>query len=418
MKLTIIRLRRDIFLVSLLVFLACMMPRYIGVFKVKIGINFSLYDIAVLLVWVLYAKKQVLVKRYEVIFFIIWLIWTVASFWRANAVNLWAYYVLYLGITILFLQYMTRIHDASIFEAIPKVLSAALFVHLLIGLYEITSHRYLFEVGSFSKRYYGKVGVSIFHNPNDYSTFVIVILPFIVYLLAHEKLLVKKIWYCLLVALSIPMLIINESRLAVLSLFVLGNMYMLVLTRRSKYRILYHLLFLMTLAGAFSFSKSRVWLMNMLHENSLNLSKNSDQIRLNLIKNGFYFLRKTYGFGVGAGNLHEWLTTKSIYYIGDIRYMHNWYIEILVTFGVVIFTLYLIWHIRVMRNLIHNSTTEKNILGIHTGYLLSFICFTLMSVSSSTNVYSEWVWMYLTVLSGYTVYSLSSQKQGKQTYTL
>lgn len=413
MKLTIIRLRRDVFLVSLLVFLACMMPRYIGVFKVKIGINFSFYDIAVLLVWALYTKKQVLLKRYEVFFFIIWLIWTVLSFWRANAVNLWAYYVLYLGITMLFLQYMTRIFDVSVFVAIPKAFSAALFVHLVIGLYEIISHRYLFEVGQFSKRYYGKVGVSVFHNPNDYSTFVIIVLPFIVYLLAHEKQLVKKLWYCLLMALSILMLIINESRLAVLSLFVLGILYMLVLTRRSKYRILYYLLFFMVLGGVFSFSKSRIWLMNMLHENSLNLSKSSDQIRWNLIKNGFYFLKKTYGFGVGAGNLHEWFATKSIYYIGSIRYMHNWYIEILATFGVVIFTLYLIFHIRVLLTLIHNSTTEKNILGIHTGYLLSFICFTLMSVSSSTNVYSEWVWMYLAVFSAYTVYSLSAQKQGK-----
>lgn len=413
MKLTIIRLRRDVFLVSLLVFLACMMPRYIGVFKVKIGINISLYDIFVLLVWGLFAKKRLLKKQYEVIFFIIWLIWTVLSFWRANAVNLWAYYVLYLGVTILFLQYLIRISDVFVFEAIPKALSTALFVHLVIGLYEITSHRYLFEVGQFSKRYYGKVGVSVFHNPNDYSTFVIVILPFIVYLLAHEKQFVKKLWYCLLVALSILMLIINESRLAVLSLLVLGVLYMLVLTRKSKYRILYYLLFFVVLAAFFSFSKSRVWLMNMLHENSLNLSKNSDQIRLNLIKNGFYFLRKTYGFGVGAGNLHEWLATKSIYYIGTIRYMHNWYIEILATFGVVIFTLYLIFHIRVILTLIHNSTTEKNILGINTGYLLSFLCFTLMSVSSSTNVYSEWVWMYLAVFSAYTVYSLSAQKQGK-----
>ena len=415
MKLMIIRLRRDVFLVSLLVFLACMMPRYIGVFKVKIGINISLYDIAVLLVWGLFAKKRVLKKRYEVIFFIIWLIWTVLSFWRATAVNLWAYYVLYLGVTILLLQYLIRIYDVFVFEAIPKALSASLFVHLVIGLYEITSHRYLFEVGQFSKRYYGKVGVSVFHNPNDYSTFVIVILPFIVYLFAHEKQFVKKLWYCLLVALSILMLIINESRLAVLSLFVLGILYMFVLTRRSQYRILYYLLFVIALAGVFSFSKSRVWLMNILLENSLNFSKSSDQIRWNLIKNGFYFLRKTYGFGVGAGNLHEWLATKSIYYIGDIRYMHNWYIEILATFGVVFFVLYLIYHIRIIRTLFHNSITEKNILGIHTGYFLSFICFTLMSVSSSTNVYSEWIWMYLAVFSAYTVYSRSSQEQRKQT---
>lgn len=155
--------------------------------------------------------------------------------------------------------------------------------------------------------------------------------------------------------------------------------------------------------------------MNMLHENSLNLSKSSDQVRWNLIRNGFYFLRKTYGFGVGAGNLYEWLSTKSVYYIGSIRYMHNWYIEILATFGVVIFVLYLIYHIRVMLALLHNSRTERNILGIHTGYLLSFICFTLMSISSSTNVYSEWVWMYLAVFSAYTVHSISFQKQGKQT---
>lgn len=138
----------------------------------------------------------------------------------------------------------------------------------------------------------------------------------------------------------------------------------------------------------------------------IDLSGSSDIARLNLIKNGLYFLKQTYGFGVGAGNLYNWLAERSIYYIGDLRFIHNWYIEVLVTFGVVFFILYMIFHGRILHKLYSHKYRTSS---LKTSFFLSFLCFSVVSISSSSNVYSEWVWMYLVVVS---LYTLSLDKNG------
>lgn len=148
----------------------------------------------------------------------------------------------------------------------------------------------------------------------------------------------------------------------------------------------------------------RTTLTNLLASNTIDLTGRSDIARLNLIKNGLYFLKQTHGLGVGAGNLYNWLADRSIYYIGDLRFIHNWYVEVLVTFGVAFFILYIIFHGRMLYKLYSN---KYHISSLKTTFFLSFVCFSVVSISSSSNVYSEWVWMYLVVVS---LYMLSIRK--------
>lgn len=396
-------------LVFLLVFLSCMMPRYIGAFKIRIGINVSAYDIAVVLVWALYSGKRFFSRQYEMNFFAVWLIWTVVSVWRSRAINSWAYYVLFLCISIMLMQYLISREDVRIFQVIPRGLAAALMVHLAIGIHDVITHNYLFEVGEFSKRYYGKVGVSVFHNPNDYSTFLIVVFPFVMHLFAQANSALERAVYAAAVIMSVYMLAVNESRVAVLAGTALILIYVFLLTRYSRYKFVIYLSLPVIVVSALNNPVVRLWIFNVLRENSLNLGRSSDMVRWNLIRNGLYFLRRTYGFGVGAGNMYQWLATRSIYSIGTIRYMHNWYVEILATFGVLIFVLYMIFHMRVLKILYTRARDERNILGLHTAYMLSFLCFSIMSISSSTNVYSEWVWMYLAVMGAYATYTTRGQ---------
>ena len=388
----------------MVVVLACMVPRYIATFKIKVGINISYYDIALLLLWVIVANKRYVKKQFEVLFFFFWLCIAFMSVWRSEAINLWAYYILYLSITILAIQFFNTISSERVFDLAARAFSFALLIHVLIGLYEVTHHRYLFEVGSFSKRYYGKTAVSIFHNPNDYSTFLIVLLPFSIYCMTHARRFGEKIINAGIIIASVVLLILGESRLAIIALFLMGGMIYIALVRKSRYRFLCDA-FLIFMAAVIILTPSvRSWIGRVLRNNTLNLNSNSDIIRVNLIKNGLAFLKQTYGFGVGAGNLYDWFKFRSVYNIGNILYMHNWYIEILATFGILLFVLYMIFHIRILIDLFRQAAKEKNILGIHVAYLSSFLCFSIMSISSSTNVYSEWVWMYLALLCSYCVF--------------
>ena len=130
------------------------------------------------------------------------------------------------------------------------------------------------------------------------------------------------------------------------------------------------------------------------------LAEYSDNVRINLIKNGLYFLAETYGFGVGAGNLHYWLRDRTVYDVGQIMFIHNWYIEVLVTFGVLFFVIYMLFHITVFLDL-YKNIDRNNIWSLNNVFLMSYIVFSIVCISSSSNTSAEWVWMYFASVSTY-----------------
>jgi len=71
---------------------------------------------------------------------------------------------------------------------------------------------------------------------------------------------------------------------------------------------------------------------------------------MNLIRNGLVFLSSTFGFGVGAGNIEYWMEHNPVYNTSSITNMHNWWIEILVAYGVIIFILYIVFFAKLFMN--------------------------------------------------------------------
>lgn len=382
-------------LTTFLVFLVCMSPRYISTLKIRIGINLSYFDITMVFAWALFAKKKAIIS-YESVFILIWLIQIIISVWRAEQINLWGYYVLYVSEMLLFMMFIMYFDRDKIDKYIINGFLIGLTVHLLIGFYEIMAKHYLFEVGTFSRKYMHTTGISIFHNPNDYSMFVVVLLPFAVHKFV-DNLKRKKIavLYGFLIAGSIYFSIVNKSRVAVLCLTVLIVYCVKQILKTRKHKYIISFLLIISLSLTLLIPNVMEWLLSVVADNSFNTASRADLVRLNLIRNGLYFLEQTNGMGVGAGNLYDWLSFKSIYYIENIRYMHNWYIELLATFGIVLFVLYVIFHFRILRHLYIEQKESDNAFGITRAMFLSFVFFTITSVSSSTNVYSEWVWIYL-----------------------
>ena len=298
--------------IAICAFLSCMVPRYIGTFKINIGINISLYSIFVAVLWMLYAPKKRINVSYAAIFYLIWFFSILFSFWRAKEINYWAYYVVYLGVSVLWMHVLLTYENPDIFYQIENAIVFSMIIHIAIGLFEITAHRYLFGVGQFSLRYYGRTAISIFHNPNDYSTIMATFLPFAIHKFAASESFIKKIFFALVSSCMVFLLIKNESRFAVTSLFGITLFYILLSTTKSKYRMAIIFGYLVTIALLLLHPAVRNWGLRVIMDYSIG---EGDTVRINLIKNGFYFLRKTYGFGVGAGNIKYWLVNKSIYNI-------------------------------------------------------------------------------------------------------
>lgn len=129
----------------------------------------------------------------------------------------------------------------------------------------------------------------------------------------------------------------------------------------------------------------------------------SDGVRLGLIKSGFVFLGRTLGFGVGAGQIEYWMGRGADYYTDGITSMHNWWMEILTSYGVVVFLGYILFYCKlfldnykVMRHS-HDANSKSFTLmvcSVMFGYVIA-------SVSSSSNMVNEWMWFFWALCIGY-----------------
>ena len=265
-------------------------------------------------------------------------------------------------------------------------------------------HRYLFETGDMAPRLYGNVAIGMFMNVNDYVTFVATALPFSLYKFFNVSNLVKKLYYSLISIISLFLLIRSESRTVLLVFVAFTGILVYLFCKNSlRNKIIVFLAFSL-IAYILHYSNQ---LLQSVYDYLLvfmvDSAEHSNLIRINLIKNGLYFLEETYGFGVGAGNLYDWLGEKSIYFIGGVRFIHNWYVEILATFGVILFIFYIIFHTKILL-ILFKERNNKKIWEKHNIIFISFVIFSITSISSSSNVFSEWVWMYLVFVSTYCLY--------------
>ncbi len=392
--------------------LACLVPRYISAFKLRIGLNISMFTIAVLFVWLMYSMKIKIYQEVESSFFYVWFILIVGSVWRAEKIGTWAYFLVWISTAILFQQILYKCDGRVAFDAAARAAADALLIHSLIGLYEVSVDKYLFETGNVSSYDYGKAAIGIFHNLNDYATFVTTMLPFSVYRLFSEKKTPFRIYYAALFGLSIYMILCSRSRAAMLTLLILAVTYLHVFCRNSNKRKLILLAvvgFLLVLY--MSYAPLRQIVTEFFQQNTINEESGSDKARINLINNGLHFLVVTHGFGVGAGNLNEWLSSRSIFNIGQLTYIHNWYAEILVTFGIPFMLLYVYFHLKVFFSILAAGTKSKQIFSLENTILLSFVSFSIVSISSSSNFYSEWVWMYLVLVSAFSMLLCRQKKE-------
>ena len=116
----------------------------------------------------------------------------------------------------------------------------------------------------------------------------------------------------------------------------------------------------------------------------------SDIIRLNLIKSGWDFLTETCFMGVGAGNIEYWMANKSHIYMMGYTNMHNWYMEILVGYGIIVFTLFLIMVVKMIKKLVlYMSKTNNKLFELHRS--CDGICFLTACIWIQIIQIKEWI---------------------------
>ncbi len=343
-------------------------------------------------------------NRTYLVFFTIWILYSLFSiFWVKDFRSFFlSFAFLFTGYISTWLIGLTFTKD-SIFKKALFVVEFFSIAIIILSAYEISTGNYIF-LNEENKIFYDEkslilssVGlrtpITIFGNPNNLALYLIFGISISTSLATLKKTNFGKlisVFVCLALIFDIYL---TQSRSGFIGVFIFYFfIYFLNFTWKKFIYILFFIVLVMFSIIPFIISNFDLF-RDILGFDS---STGSDYIRINLIKNGFYFLYESYFLGVGMGNIEFYMSNYRIYDIGDIRNIHNWWMEVLVSSGAVIFLFYVFIYLRLIKILISISKTTselnyfKSILSRNfSGFLISF---SIVSVGASSVINIEWVW--------------------------
>ena len=363
-------------------------------------------------------------NSYSIKFMLIWFFYAITTLGWVQDHGDWfrAVYFIGLGVICVILYNRTFKTSNDILTAF-YLMSIMVIIQNLIGWYEINTGNYMFLGTERIARYtYQNYPVSMFNNTNNFALFMLFSV-FIAYIcLVNSKIKIGKLVYLLTIVSSTYLLIYTSSRASLLGLITALLLFAGLKVMNTKLRYLtiiaLALLFILILLLPGVIDTFLLMIDQNLTFN-LTADRGSDAIRLNLIKNGLIFLMQTFGFGTGAGNVEYWMSNYGNYNTFGIANIHNWWMEILVGYGVVIFILYIMFYVKLFKSLyqryrkcsdIKNKSISLGIICCMTGYVIA-------SISTSTNIGAEWLWVFWALAISYQgiddSFKLTKIEQGK-----
>ncbi|MGQ4876335.1 MAG: O-antigen ligase family protein [Promethearchaeia archaeon] len=341
--------------------------------------------------------------RWYFIFLAFWIGYALLSLTWSASLILAIRNILFLlmGISIIFfsIYYFRKIEDL---QKVQWIWFGVFSVLVILGFWEHLTGQHLVI-----SKYYGEVNIDlifkptgVFHNPNDYASFLVLSIPFAISLFRNEKKILISFLGMEIVARATYLVVVTSSRANILAILLELVIFLLLINFKQKIKLVFILtvclvillIFLSTPIEEFT-SKTSGQIDSVATQTEKKIGSMS--VRLHLIRNGLLFLRSKAGFGVGAGNFEYYMSNFAIYDTKGIINSHNWWLEILVNYGIfisigyVIFYLSMIWKLRK----IYYEKISKNEKIICEGILVSLIGFSFASFSPSSMIAFKPQWL-------------------------
>lgn len=340
-------------------------------------------------------------NHYSVVFITFWLIYALLSVTWVKDYSAWFKAVFFVGsgfmVMIVLLYYFRTKED--LLHAFWAFLPFIIF-HNIVGWYEWITGRYLFLQGARVLTYQRvQYPVSTFGNTNDYGLFLLFscFILFICLMNSRKKLLCFS--YIAVILSSVVLVYLTKSRASLLGLLLGAGFLLLVSVRKKEFgRVFLSALLMLLFACVIKpdLITNVVSKVDTMLTFDFSQQAGSEFVRINLIKNGLVFLMSTIGFGTGAGNIEYWMEHYAVYDVVTVYNIHNWWLEVLVSFGIFIFTGYLVFYVKLMLSMwtrFRHSNDKVNVT-MAIGILSIMVAYIIASISSSSVMNSEWLWVF------------------------
>lgn len=352
---------------------------------------------------------------YFLVFFFLW--YVLSIFWSLDTLYAVTYiYYLFIGVSLVFLI-CAYTNSRERYIAVFKTLAIVSIIALILGLLEsFTSFRLPTSPYSDYATLFGRKGTdfsefesdiqaliksaptAFWGNPNNLAVAMVLLVPF--FLMQNKKI------FKLIGIFSVLLIILMTGSRGTFISFLLG-LFVYIFLRGVKFwaplfitGIFFSIFVFNNIDVLKSSDNKRISelastgeiLATYLFESSI--SEGSIGSRQQLIKNGLDALEKTGGWGVGGGGsiaVQEQIGGVA----GKLLSMHNFWIEVLVEAGVLVFGFFMIWYISLALKLLKiYKSTKNSFYRYQSGSLfLAFAIFAIAAVSASSVIYFFPMWI-------------------------
>ncbi len=365
--------------------------------------------------------------RDQLRFFFLWLIWAIISvLWADSKIDaarhIWALFsgISLIGFTVFYTNTEKDLTNYS------KLCLATLLLFMLIGVWEHLTGIHLKPMSTIDPVIYAQEALFprvIFTNTNDFATFLALYMPFLYTRAKYCTPWRTKASSWLALLLGIYLIIITDSRANILALFLMAACALVLYLMDARLKGFRNLIIIVLIIGSAWWLTGYTGLRSLGIQDlayqltSLNVETqekgSSIQLRTGLIRGGFEMLKKHAFLGVGAGNAEYhmqdyWLWTRGL------TNLHNWWLEVLVNYGVLLWVLYLAFYGRLMWDLftVLRRSEQPLLKRLAEGLLLSMTGFLIGAVSSSTLYAANFMWFIFAL--GLAVYNRFLNSAGQK----
>ena len=257
-----------------------------------------------------------------------------------------------------------------------------------------------------------KVAYSFFGNPNNYSAYIAISLPFMLQG-AIEKVsrqipvlgLMVRILYFIAIAISIFFVIMNGSKAGFLALIAEIVIFSIFMLRKKQYKFSAIIVVVLFASVLFIFSQNDYQAsgtsmsedLSKLFQDDQDDQSISTKSRLVLFEIGLDNFLSSGGFGIGAGGFG----TESMNQSGLKISPHNFLLSIFSQYGLLVFLLFLYWLLSITKKALSVLRMEHQNRSPHTQaevILTSVVGFLAASISNSSWLTSSYVWLYMSMI--------------------
>ncbi len=326
-------------------------------------------------------------QKSSIIFFGALLLFSVISFIWSKDLTSWFRSVFFLLIALLAIITYSASFSGNMQIVKPFIaLCFGILIQSVIGWFEVFTKVYFFrpEAENF-RSVVNQLGIPVAMQYNSNNFALLMFIGSCIALLCMANSSRYKVVF-LAMAVNYAVLAFLTASRAIILAYLIAAAYLLIKFGKKQFIIILFPIFLVLLLP-----QATSFVQDTLHFNYFQ-GRNSVYIRVNLIRNGLIFLRDSLGFGVGAGQIQYWMENKAVYYTYGVYAMHNFWMELLTSYGIIFFVAYLVLFIRSFFDY-HSIDRSGKIPGacMICAALLGYI---IGAVGPSSTMSLEWLWLF------------------------